>query len=103
MHVGWNTLAKKANDRLLFLWMAMSLPALALAPLALAREDLSRLTEWPVAATATIHAFYFAALGRAYSLGDLSQVYPISRGLSVALVSAGAWLVLDEPLPPIGI
>ena len=103
MHVGWNTLAKRATDRVLFLWMAMALPAILLAPWALSREHISALAEWPVAATATIHVFYFTALGRAYSHGDLSQVYPISRGLSVALVTAGAWLILDEPLPPIGV
>jgi drug/metabolite transporter (DMT)-like permease len=41
-------------------------------------------------------------LFQAYRLGDLSQVYPISRGLAPALVALGAYLIVGETLNPLG-
>jgi drug/metabolite transporter (DMT)-like permease len=53
-------------------------------------------------ATVAIHAVYFWALGRAYAAGDLSLVYPVARGLGVALVPLLAFLFLDERLSGVG-
>ena len=53
-------------------------------------------------ATVVIHAVYFSALARAYAAGDLSLVYPVARGLGVALVPLLAFLFLDERLSPMG-
>ncbi|MDF1749813.1 MAG: EamA family transporter, partial [Alphaproteobacteria bacterium] len=38
----------------------------------------------------------------AYRLGDLSQVYPISRGMAPALVALGAFLLIGESLSVFG-
>jgi drug/metabolite transporter (DMT)-like permease len=46
---------------------------------------------------------YFYSLGRAYSTGAYSIVYPIARGLGVVLVPVGAFVLLDERLSPLGI
>ena len=35
-------------------------------------------------------------------MGDLSQVYPISRGLAPALVALGTYLIIGETLAPLG-
>jgi drug/metabolite transporter (DMT)-like permease len=56
-----------------------------------------------VLGTIALHVVYFVALGRAYSTGAYSIVYPIARGLGVALVPVGAYVLLDERLSPIGI
>jgi drug/metabolite transporter (DMT)-like permease len=56
-----------------------------------------------VLGTIALHVLYFYALGRAYSTGAYSIVYPIARGLGVALVPVGAYLLLDERLSSVGI
>lgn len=104
-HSGWNALAKRAQDPLLFLWSSVSLASLGLMPLgvwALAREGWAPGAELFVLATVIIHAVYFYALGRAYAAGDLSVVYPVARGLGVALVPLLAFLFLDERLSLVG-
>ena len=52
---------------------------------------------WPfLVATSVVHAVYFYVLGRAYGSGEFSLVYPIARGLGVALVPLAAFFFLDE-------
>ena len=55
-----------------------------------------------IIATIVVHAAYFYALGRAYASGAYSLVYPVARGLGVALVPVVALLVFDERLSPVG-
>src|SRR5262249_41639337 len=45
---------------------------------------------------------YFYALGRAYGTGAYSLVYPVARGLGVALVPVLAFFLFDERLSPVG-
>ena len=59
---------------------------------------------WPMVLTSTlVHYAYYALLFRAYQLGDLSQVYPIARGMAPALVAFGSYLILGERLSPMGV
>ena len=54
---------------------------------------------WPmIFGSAVIHNFYYFALARAYRAGDLSQVYPIFRGMAPVLVALGAAIFGDEYL-----
>jgi multidrug transporter EmrE-like cation transporter len=104
-HAAWNALAKRAHDPLVFLWSSVSLASLGLMPLgvsALIREGWMPGGTPFVVATVGIHAVYFFALGRAYAAGDLSLVYPVARGLGVALVPLLAYLFLDERLSAVG-
>ena len=55
-----------------------------------------------VAVSIGIHALYFYALGRSYRHGDFSRVYPMARGLGVALVPLVALLLLGERLSWLG-
>jgi drug/metabolite transporter (DMT)-like permease len=55
-----------------------------------------------VAASIGIHALYFWALGRSYRYGDFSRVYPMARGLGVALVPLIALPVFGERLSWLG-
>lgn len=105
LHSVWNALAKRAQDQLAFLWSSVSLATLVLGPLALwpLRNEGFPLGAAPfVAATIFLHAFYFFALGRSYRLGEFSLVYPIARGLGVALVPLLALPLFDERLSPLG-
>ena len=47
-----------------------------------------------------IHNLYYFSLARAYRVGDLSQVYPLFRGLAPVLVAFGAVIFADEYLSP---
>lgn len=61
------------------------------------------IASWPsIAASTIIHYGYYILLFQAYRLGDLSQVYPISRGMAPALVAIGTFLMIGETLSPLG-
>ena len=91
LHACWNALAKRGRDPIAFLWLASGVAAPALFPLAVRELALNGLP-WRalpfVIGTILLHAVYFYALGRAYATGAYSIVYPIARGLGVALVPA---------------
>jgi drug/metabolite transporter (DMT)-like permease len=61
------------------------------------------MASWPsIFASTVIHYGYYVLLFQAYRLGDLSQVYPISRGLAPALVAFGTLAIIGETLSPGG-
>jgi drug/metabolite transporter (DMT)-like permease len=105
LHAGWNALTKRAGDPVVFLWWVGVLASALYAPIALvvlARQGFS-LTAVPfVIGTIVLHALYFFSLGRAYATGDLSLVYPVARGLGVALVPVAAFVLWDERLSSLG-
>ncbi len=105
IHAVWNALAKRAQDQIAFLWSSVSVASVVLLPAGLAmlpEGGLPAAAAPFVGATIVIHAVYFFALGRAYRHGDFSRVYPIARGLGVALVPILALAVFDERLSPLG-
>ncbi|HEU5322543.1 MAG TPA: DMT family transporter [Methylomirabilota bacterium] len=105
LHAAWNALAKRGTDPVVFLWWTSAGATVLLAPLGL-RELL--VGGFPAAAlpfvvaTVALHALYFYALGRAYATGAFSLVYPIARGLGVALVPVAARLLFDERVSLVG-
>jgi len=99
-------MAKGARDPMAMLWWAGILSSLALAPpslYVLARDGFSPRALPFVVATVVLHSMYFFALGRAYQTGDFSLVYPMARGMGVAIVPVGAYYFFDERLSRIGI
>ena len=105
LHSAWNVLAVRGRDPLAFLWCSVSLATLLVLPFAQAelRAGGVPATALPfVIATVVLHAFYFYALASSYRTGEFSVVYPIARGLGVALVPVLALLLLDERLSPLG-
>lgn len=106
LHAGWNALAKRGGDPVVFLWCVGVVASVLYAPIALGVlwRDGFRAVALPfVLGTVILHAFYFFTLGRAYGAGDFSLVYPIARGLGVALVPLAALALFDERLSPLGI
>ena len=105
IHASWNALTKRAQDQLAFLWSSVSLATVVLLPVGwawLPPDGVPR-AAWPfLVASSAIHAVYFYVLGRAYGSGEFSLVYPIARGLGVALVPVAALFVLDERPSPLG-
>ena len=105
LHATWNALAKRAENQFAFLWSSVSLATALLLPLGLMRLPAERdpAAGLPfVAASIGIHALYFWALGRSYRYGDFSRVYPMARGLGVALVPLIALPVFGERLSWLG-
>ncbi len=93
LHASWNFLVKKADDKML----SMSAVVLGHMPLALLMvpfAELPNLDAWPyLVATMLLHTGYQWFLLNAYKIGDLSQVYPMARGVApllVTLISLGA-------------
>ena len=107
IHASWNLLAKRARDPFTFLWLATALAMTWLVPLAAFFAPATVLEVLPAAGiSALVHGLYFGTLGEAYRAGDLSRVYPIARGLGVALapvLALGATGVVPAPLAAAGI
>jgi drug/metabolite transporter (DMT)-like permease len=106
IHATWNAMAKGARDPMAMLWWAGVLSSLVLAPpslYVLARDGFSPRALPFVAATVILHSMYFLSLGKAYQTGDFSVVYPMARGMGVALVPMGAYYFFDERLSRLGV
>jgi len=98
-HASWNLLARRSTDRLAFLWLMNVSAAVVLLPFALWRLIVAPPpTEgWIfVLGTGLLHVGYFYSLGRSYSSGDLSVVYPVARGTGPLLVTVAAVPLLGE-------
>ncbi|MCB1479476.1 MAG: hypothetical protein R3D43_13985 [Tepidamorphaceae bacterium] len=103
LHALWNALVKGSSDKgLMLAGVAAAHTVFGLVAVFLvAPPDPA---SWPyLIASVIIHWGYYALLFQAYRFGDLSQVYPISRGMAPALVSLCAFLVIGETMPPAGI
>jgi len=98
-HASWNALAKRARDQFAFLCLALAVASVLFLPVTLWALPAGGVpaAAWPfVIATVVLHALYFYTLGRSYRSGEFSVVYPIARGLGVALVPVLAVFLLDE-------
>lgn len=99
VHAIWNAIAKRARDQFVFIWSSSCLGAALTLPVGLARmgpEGFPPSAAPFVVATILAHSFYVYGLGRMYGSGEFSVVYPIARGLGVALVPALALFVFAE-------
>ena len=99
LHSCWNALTKRARDQFAFLCLAVAVASILFLPVTLWALPSGGVpaAAWPfVVATVVLHALYFYALGRSYRSGEFSLVYPIARGLGVALVPVLAAVLLDE-------
>jgi drug/metabolite transporter (DMT)-like permease len=105
LHAGWNALAKRGGDPVVFLWCVGGLATAIYCPVGLwvlAQRGLPLAAVPFVVATVVLHSLYFFTLGRAYRAGDFSLVYPVARGLGVALVPMLALALFEERLSPLG-
>ena len=103
-HAIWNLLSKRSMDNQTVLIGAVALSAVMLMPFALARQMPVPPAAWGIIVlSAALEATYYLLLGKAYKGGDLSLVYPISRGSSPMFVTLIAVVVLGERIAPIGL
>jgi drug/metabolite transporter (DMT)-like permease len=100
-HATWNLLARRADDKLAFLWCGNAVSTVLFLPIGawlLLTERISGAGWGVVAISAGLEALYFWTLAQAYRHGDLSLVYPIARGTAPILVPILAALFLGERL-----
>lgn len=101
MHACWNVMAKTAGDKLLNICtisLGLGVVGLAFTPFVHFPDPAS----WHfMLGSMLANVGYYIFLSSGYRYGDLSQVYPIARGMAPALVAFVAWLVIGETLSPI--
>src|SRR5918995_4311973 len=122
LHATWNVLLAGSRDSEAATAVATLAGVALLAPVAIATGGVETAALPFAAASAALHVAYLALLARAYRGGEVSVVYPVSRGVAPVLVlavgaaalgegastvqvggvlavSAGAFLVQYGPLP----
>ncbi len=87
MHAGWNFYAKKSKaNKVALLWLGWVLGGIIMFPIAVYITDFSQL-DWRwvalLCATVCVHASYLYTLGSCYNIGEMSIIYPISRGIAI--------------------
>jgi len=97
LHVYWNVLVKKTEDRLCFLWWmyVISFPLVPVVVAFIESDNISTVTWLVICLSGFVHALYTIALSYAYDNGDLSLVYPLARSAPV-FVTVGAIVLLGE-------
>lgn len=105
IHALWNLKVKQVSDRTLYLAVAYTCAGLALFPAALAADGLylPAAALAPVLLSAAAESLYVVTLSKAYSVSDLTFVYPIARGSAPVLAAVAGALFFQESLSPLGL
>jgi len=99
LHALWNAVMKGARDRTLTTGLlAVGQGLFGLLLLLISARISLEAVPWLIVSI-IIHWGYVFLLNIAYRLGDLSLIYPISRGLAPLLVAVGAQIWVGEVLP----
>ena len=99
LHLGWNTITKKADNKFITLWLMVVSQAVIGGCAALIFYDLTTLPaiSWFfMALSGSVHGFYYWFLTKAYSASDLSFVYPYTRGFGALIAVIGGIVLLNE-------
>ena len=98
LHASWNALVKKGGEpefTIAAYQLVGGLVCLCIVPFV----PLPHVDSWPaILASVLIHNIYYFSMAQAYRAGDLSQVYPLFRGLAPVLVAIGAAIFAGEIL-----
>jgi drug/metabolite transporter (DMT)-like permease len=106
LHATWNTMAKRSRKKIVFVWWFLLFALIFYLPMFLYYWPITPVDHvgWAcILASGVIHFFYFLFLGGAYERGDLSLVYPISRGSGPLFVPLLAVIFIQEQLELIGV
>ena len=99
MHATWNALGRRAEDPYAY-FFAFNLASLVIwLPVAVIAgwdESLSAGDVLVLTLSGSLQVIYFVLLAAAYQAGELSLVYPIARGSSVAIVPIAGFLIFSE-------
>ncbi len=100
LHASWNALLRSGADRL---W-SMTVMCIAIAMVCMVAAAFMvppAIESWGYALlSGLLHVGYNLFLVRSYRVGDLGQIYPISRGSSPVLITLGAAVFAGESISP---
>ena len=100
LHAGWNALVKGGRDKSAAMVAVVFGQAIA-GVLVLIWVPVPSWDSWPwLLGGVILHQGYQVFLVAAYRLGDLTQVYPIARGVSPLLVALGSVVILGVSFAP---
>ena len=105
-HASWNYLLKGAIRPEAFSWwllVAISVLLLPLGAVLAWQTSIESPGWWYILGTVVLHCLYFLFLGRGYTHGDLSLVYPIARGIGPMAVPVLGVLLLDETVSALAV
>jgi len=104
LHASWNAMAKSGGTPEYSIASYQLLGALICVPF-LFIVPIPLVESWPmILLSVLLHNFYYYTLAKSYRVGDLSQMYPLFRGLAPVMVAIGAavfaheWLSLGSML-----
>ncbi len=109
MHSGWNFVARKVSGNDLVIWLANCVTVIFLSPFLffletpLCGQDVSLIGWISLVLTGLLHIAYYRLLGVAYRRGEVSIVYPVSRGMGVAILPIILSCFFGEELSATGI
>ena len=101
IHATWNLLAKRTNGGATTVWQYDVASFIIYAPLAIVllfvqHAQIGIIALAFICGSALLHLTYFILLQRGYRVGDLSFVYPLSRGIGPFLATIIAITVFGE-------
>ena len=100
-HASWNLMVRRATRPAVTTGLMAVTSAMLVLPLAiylLIVDFPSGTGWWFILATILLHIWYFATLGYAYNTGELSIVYPVARGLGLAIIPFLGVFVVGESM-----
>ena len=97
LHAGWNLAVKQTrHERFIALWAQFGLGGLVGLTAVIVTGGMAAEGWIWAGLSGCVHLPYTLLLGRAYSHGDFSQVYPIARGGGAFLAAIGGILLLGD-------
>ncbi len=101
LHAIWNALLKSNEDRLSMMAFVAGGGSLLMLPL-LPFAPVPSWEVWKIILLSLVlHTGYKLFLIKAYTHGDMGQVYPLARGTAPAIVTLVGFFFLGENLPPL--
>jgi len=107
LHSGWNFYTKKSEaNKIAILWFAWVAAGLVMLPISLVVCDFSDIGfNWIpyLILTGLFHAGYIYTLGLSYGVGEISVIYPISRGIGIFSTTSFMLLFTSEDISADGL
>jgi drug/metabolite transporter (DMT)-like permease len=96
LHASWNAMAKSGGTPEFSIASYQLVSALLCVPF-LFFVPLPSVESWPmILISVIVHNVYYFTLAKSYRAGDLSQMYPLFRGLAPVMVAIGAMVFAQE-------
>ena len=96
LHAGWNLIIKSFTNSLSAMGIKTLVQSIIFIPFVFFVPLPTGITWLFIIASIIIHNYYFITLGISYNKGDLSYVYPISRGCSPIFITIFSLLFLQD-------